>query len=257
MKKILIFLLITFIILSTSCAFPENLPENDDGITLSVNVKTKENLDDVEWKEKNYRLNSKEKTTLNILCEKSAKIEVSATLLEENEDLILVLDEKPNFDNILPGQYILKRQYSGYEPFVVKINVIEYRPALEVNYDGGDECQESLIDIFYFDDGNVDDGNLEKFSYFSYQYDGGYHYPAITLSYDGRIVYTIDREDFMSYVKPNSVESVERGCYRYTIELNSSLFESDYKNAFQTVRINVMVLVFENSLDILSRGGGW
>lgn len=232
----------------------ENPAENE---TITLVVKVKKQLQGDEWVQNEYNLISGEQNTLYLLFEHSEKIEIETNLkVEEDKDApILKSEEIPNIEKMLPGQYVLKKEYEGYEPFFVKINVLEYRPELTITFDGGDYCVEQKIGVSETIGWNGTLGDSYA-SYFVYKYgDNQVHYPSITLSYDGKTVYTIDKEKFREYATLKEKDSLyesdevlEVGYYIFELNIESCIFEGEYKNVFRPLKENIHIRIV-NSTD--------
>lgn len=246
MKKVIsITIILIFILANVLFVGCETDIEQDKALILLVKVKTLIDKDKDLWQENEYQVSSIDKSALNLVYGYCEDIEVttSAKMNTREELPKLTIEENPDFGAVLPGQYVIKRGYEGYETFVVKINILEYRPELTVTFDGGEECIEQKTDIYFTESWTPKYGD-GKFSYFRYYYDGGWHYPSITLNYEGNTVFSIPRNEFASYIiSGTGVSAVGRGYYVFDIEVDSEIFDNEYKNAFRKVRKSIHIKI--------------
>ncbi len=252
MKKLIVVLL-ALVTACSSLLFHGCVSSPKKEIALEITVRRKLFLSD-EWIETKHEAsvgeNDKTYYLSYDLCE---DMEIRAVLKTNENDSYspaLLGESDPDLSNLRPGTYNLEREYEGYGKITVKLNVFDTRPEVELDWDGGDLCVEYAVDVaeheaFYGRFGEVT-------TCFLYEYDGGWHYPELVLSYGGEELARLTEDDISHYIEWNDEESIiisdknpatDRGIYYGVLRIDSDIFEGENKGKFRDVVKNVAIRI--------------
>lgn len=248
MKKVIALLLIIFLLVC-SFSFVGCGEEEKKEISLLVTLKTKKEKTDTAWTEKSYTVKSSNKQNLStyyITTDYVEDIEIETLLVDENGYAPTLLSEtNPDFTSVLMGQYKLTRKYQGFGEFIIKINVMDTRPELDVVFSGGMGCDEfGEVEDYTYGHYYLD----EKTYYFKYTYDGGWHNPSAVLRYGEQTILALSEEDIKPYLTwTNSQEDIEptvdRGVYLFDFKIDRNDLPENYRNKFRDFEAKILIQI--------------
>lgn len=258
-KKLTAIILILIVVISAlnACMSEEPINELNQAEVLTLDVSIKR-LESNVWTEEKFKLNSKDFNSLYLAYGEIDELTIESVVTSSKGNIpVMQLEKNLNHGKILPGEYQYVREYQGFAPFTVHVLISDYRPELTVVLNGGEDCYSEQIDYPYPDKYR---GFFEnnKYSRFLYQYNHYFNAPSITLSFEGKTIYTVTSEDFLKYVTTLRVKEFEYEYYfekgalsdiGYSIcdvEIDSRIFEGEYKNKFKKVRLSIHIEIRDN-----------
>ena len=253
MKKIIAFVCL-FLFVGCSFSF-YGCKEEIKTLSIVVTLKTK-SAEDIGWEEKTYTVTTNNSSNAKhygtfyyISTDYYQNIELDAMLSPDNEFSTSLISEEKLGEEVLPGQHIFKQKYDGFGEFIIKLNVLDIRPELEINFKCGEFCfyqdvvQGLTEDCYPF----LKKYYKQKTHRFAYSYNGGRNDLSFDLSHDGEKVLSVSEKDIYNYIErvegPEIDEFIKSGRYSFDIVVKSAELPEPFRNKFRDFKASVELIV--------------